>query len=174
MGDASPLLRRRSIRLRDHAYTAGAYFVTICSLERERIFGEVRDGGTILSPTGLIVLEEWTRSASLRKELQLDAFVIMPNHLHGILLIHGDDKELGARRAPLQLKREKRSLGSFVAGFKSVVTARARKELGRGHTVWQRNYDERVIRNDNDLEMKRQYIANNPARWEEDENYPFK
>lgn len=174
MADASRPCRRHSLRLRDHSYTAGAYFVTICSSGRQCIFGTVENGAVSLTPIGLIVLEEWTRSASLRKELELDAFVIMPNHIHGILPIHGHERETGARRVPLQLKREKRSLGSFVAGFKSAVTARARKDLGCACGIWQRDFYEHVIRNDRDLENLRQYVTANPSRWEEDENCPSK
>jgi len=165
------LPRRRSIRLQDYSYTAGAYFLTVCSFGRECTFGRIEDARTALSPIGIVVRDEWFRSLAVRKELELDAFVIMPNHLHGIVIIHADKDEAGARRAPLRLGRKKRALGSFVAGFKAAVTARVRKEHGHVGPVWQRNYYEHVIRGYKDLENHREYIAGNAARWEEDENY---
>jgi len=161
--------RRRSIRLREYDYAqAGAYFVTICTQHRECLFGEVVDGQARLSMPGEVVAAEWLRSARIRGEIELDAFVVMPNHVHGIVVI----RDVGAHgRAPLPSPphRPPRSLGSFVAGFKSAATKRINAIRGTpGLPGWQRNYYEHVIRDEDDLDRVRRYIAENPLRWDED------
>ena len=99
--------RRRSIRLPGYDYSQpGAYFVTICTRGRECVLGEVRSGEMVYSPVGLVVVEEWTRSASIRREIALDTFVVMPNHLHGIVFILEDASPAGVGahgRAPLPM-----------------------------------------------------------------------
>ncbi len=88
---------RRSIRLKDYDYSsAGAYFVTLCVLNRECVFGEVTDGVMMLNHHGEIVLKEWLKSAEIRKEIELDAFIVMPNHLHGIIVINHAVAAVGA------------------------------------------------------------------------------
>jgi REP element-mobilizing transposase RayT len=164
----------------------GAYFVTICTRERECIFGEVVDGGMQLNDMGRIVEEEWSCSSVVRKEIEMDAFVVMPNHIHGIVLIHANpvgahgplpgkgshSGRVGAHgRAPL--RRPPRSLGSFVAGFKASATKRInllRRTPGRA--IWHRNYYEHVIRGEKELDQIRRYIIENPLRWELDEENP--
>ncbi len=174
---------RRSIRLSGFDYSSpGAYFVTLCAYDRERIFGAVAGGEVRLSDYGRVAREEWLRSATVRPEIELDAFVIMPNHIHGVVIITGhrrDDKRgsgkgrvcVGAQGlAPLH--RPPRSLGSFVAGFKMAVTKRVNTARGRaGARVGQRNYYERVVRDDGELALARWYIRENPARWPEDDYY---
>jgi REP element-mobilizing transposase RayT len=171
---------RRSIRLKRYDYTQlGAYFVTMCTHQRDHIFGEVINGDMKLSRLGEIVREEWLRSAEIRKEIQIveDEFVVMPNHLHGINwivqsvgadgvrpTIHDAHRE-GTRRVPLQ--RAPRSLGSFVAGFKASVTSRANRELNMTR-IWQRNYYEHIVRDDRELDTIRWYILNNPLNWQLD------
>ena len=91
--------KRRSIRLKDYPYTHdGAYYVTICTHQKQCLFGTVTDDGVWLSNFGTIVAEEWEKTAQLRDYVKLDAFVIMPNHVHGIIIIQ-DDKNVGAWRA---------------------------------------------------------------------------
>lgn len=171
--------RRRSIRLKHYDYSrSGTYFVTVCTRERECLFGEVVDSKVVLSPYGQIVQEEWIKTSEIRKEIGLDLFVVMPNHLHGIVFIHNDRQgPVGAHgRAPLRnngSQRKPRSLGSFIAGFKSVVTKRINviRETP-AVPVWQRNYYEHIIRNENELICTAEYVLNNPACWTEDENHP--
>jgi len=125
---------------------AGTYFVTLCTYNRECLFGEVVDGEMHLNELGQIVHEEWLRSADIRPEMVLDAFVVMPNHLHGIIIITDapnvgahDPAAGGGKNAPnvvgahgcaplppgrAPLYRQPRSLESFIAGFKSAVTKR--------------------------------------------------
>ena len=98
--------RRRSIRLRDYDYSqAGAYFVTICAYNRTCLFGEIADGEMRLNPIGEIVVEEWTKSERVRSEIELDEWIVMPNHLHGIVWIthNSDNRNVGATgRSPLR------------------------------------------------------------------------
>ena len=105
--------RRRSIRLRGYDYSQpGVYFVTLCTHNQEHLFGEVVDGEMRLNELGQVVREEWLRSAEIRREIILDAFVIMPNHLHGIVIITDDggrttDVGVGAHgRAPLRVPNQ--------------------------------------------------------------------
>jgi REP element-mobilizing transposase RayT len=180
---------RRSTRLRTEDYTAGAFFVTIFTHERTCIFGEIDGSVMQLSDHGRIAADEWLRSGEMRPGLLLDAFIVMPNHLHGIVILDPahDAGGLGERsgyadgqqdrshqKAEISTpKRAERSLGSFVAGYKSAVTASIDAARATpGAPVWQRGYYEHVIRNDGDLDRIREYIANNPARWQLDRENP--
>ncbi|MBI4201451.1 MAG: transposase [Chloroflexi bacterium] len=171
-----PIRQRRSIRLQGYDYTLpGAYFITICTFERQLLFDVLK--------YQQVVHNQWFASASIRPELRLDAFVVMPNHVHGIVWITETDVRerlpVGAQGlAPLPQQPSKphvtpRSLGAFVRGFKSAVT-REVNALRRtpGTPVWQRNYYEQVVRTDDELNNIRQYIVDNPRKWQEDENNP--
>ncbi|MEE8640742.1 MAG: transposase [bacterium] len=177
---------RRSIRLRDYDYTSGgAYFVTICTYDRECLFGAVEGDTVRLNQYGLVAGEEWSRSAAHRPEIELDASVVMPNHVHGIVIITDDAvgaQRVGAQRvAPLLYGppaqrplsyRPPGSLGSFVAGFKMAVTKRINLLRGTpGGRVWQRNYYERIIRDDDEAARTRAYIYDNAGRWPDDDYY---
>ncbi|CAG0964143.1 hypothetical protein ANAEL_00803 [Anaerolineales bacterium] len=169
---------RHSIRLQGYDYTQpGAYFVTLVTFQRNILFGEIIDGEVILSRKGEIVREEWFASVDIRKEIRLhpEEFVVMPNHVHGIVWIEYDDAHgVGADglvgvnspmgedgihvradgrpplRQPPTTRMKPRSLGSFISGFKSSVTKRIHDELNESG-IWQRNYYERVIRNEKNL-----------------------
>jgi putative transposase len=174
---------RRSIRLPGYDYSQpGYYFVTICSYRRRAVFGEIKDGGLVLSEEGVIVREAWSRTEMLRSEIELDEFVIMPNHLHGIVIItkQQSDLQVGAQGpAPLQChsprapsQRQARSLGSLVGRFKGSVTRQVRTlRSDPGFRVWQRNYYERVIRNEREMITIQHYILENPLRWTQDQYY---
>ena len=170
--------RRLSLRLKGYDYARpGAYFVTICTHDRVCLFGEVVEGEVVPDIFGSIVQEEWFRSADIRQEIELrpDEFVVMPNHLHGIVwIIHAGVSmtPVGAHgRAPL--RRAPRSLGAFVAGFKSAATRRINARRGTpGTVVWQRNYYEHIIRDEQALGRIRAYIANNPLQWDLDRENP--
>ena len=169
--------RRESIRLKEYDYgQPGAYFVTICTHRRVCLFGEAMEDGIVLNDMGKFVEREWMISSEIRQEIQLDAFVVMPNHMHGIVVIC-DHNPVGATgRSPLHSHHRTlppKSLGSFVAGFKSSITKKINQlRATPGQPVWQRNYYEHVIRNEIDLEEIREYIQNNPLKWLEDENHP--
>ncbi|GAB4432037.1 MAG: transposase [Anaerolineae bacterium] len=180
---------RRSIRLKGYDYTQpGAYFVTMCTQERAHLFGRVVDGAMALNEYGEIVREEWFRSADVRPDVELhaDEFVIMPNHVHGIIWIvemgaDGDGIVRAQRRcAPTMTNRgvtlnnvTSGSLGAIIRAFKSAVTRRINALRGTpGAPVWQRNYYEHIIRTERALHAIRRYIAENPLRWHLDPYNP--
>lgn len=186
----SPKHHRRSMRLKGYDYTRpGAYFLTLVTHQREELFGKIDNGKMQLSSLGQIAYDEWLRSIGLRREIRLneDEFVVMPNHIHGIVWIvdpvgadgvRPDDGEgvnqrakKGASLTPLQdntSRRLPRSLGSFVAGFKAAVTSRARRELNMT-VIWHRNYYDHVIRNEREFLNFWNYIDTNPQKWREDQ-----
>ncbi|GCE62261.1 transposase [Microcystis aeruginosa] len=174
---------RRSIRLRNYDYSQpGAYFVTICTYQKQSWFGEIKNGQIYLNQLGKIVADEWLKTCKIRPNFKLDEWVIMPNHFHGIVIINdysGDDQSLGARDAPLDLgardaplQQKPNSLSSCIAGFKSAVTKRI--NLLRQNTdtpIWQRNYYESILRDEKYLAVVREYIINNPKNWPNDRDY---
>ena len=192
---------RRSLRLSGYDYSrAGAYFVTICVQDRMCLFGEIVDGVMRLNEAGTIVRDEWLRTTIIRPNVELDAFVVMPNHLHGIIVLH-DNRRGTLQRAPTIQddpalhhaptpqrpptverfgKPTSNSIPTIVRLFKSVTTKRInhlRGTPGRGTsprapTVWQRNYYEHIIRNEHSLNRIRQYITDNPLQWELDRENP--
>lgn len=166
-----PQKHRRSIRLAGYDYsTAGGYFVTICSANKRRVFGNIEDDILRLNVYGRIVAQEWERTAILRTNVILDEWIVMPNHFHGILFIDNNSLDEVAGKT-LQAN----SLGAILGQFKSVVTKRinaCREERGLSKVqVWQRNYHERIIRDENELNKTRRYIGENPLNWNTDENY---
>jgi len=224
--------RVESARLKNWDYAApGMYFITICTHNREHLLGKIDQGNMTLSDIGEIVREEWEKSFSLRAELSCDAYVIMPNHLHGILIIqpgnivetHGRASEGGMPshssttvethgcaseggmpshssttvethgcaseggmpshssttvethgRASLHpiATRSAKSISSFVAGFKSAATTRINTFRHTPHIpVWQTRFHDHIIRNEEELNKIRDYVANNPVQWDIDTLY---
>ncbi len=151
---------------------AGAYYVTICTQNRECLFGEITDGQMVLNDAGKIVADEWMKTGEIRNEIELDEWVVMPNHFHGIVMIRRGDPPVAPTPRPLPEPRPK-SIGSLMSGFKSAVTKRI-NEIRKtpGMKLWQRNYYEHIIRNQNELNRIREYIANNPMKWEFDRENP--
>lgn len=172
-------MQRRSIRLQGYDYGQdGAYFVTICAHQRMCIFGDVIGDSMHLNDWGMMVTTEWERTAILREYVALDAFVVMPNHIHGIMMIQKHTGRGMMHHAPTEpLKREfskpaAHSLPSIIGAFKSAVTRRIRRLPDGAHaTIWQRNYYEHVIRNESSLNHLRKYILHNPMRWQTDSLY---
>jgi len=163
---------RRSIRLKEYDYSqAGAYFVTVCTKHRKMIFGDIVEDGMFLSPFGLVVKECCQDLPRHYHLLELDAFIVMPNHVHGIFLITGNP-HVGAGLKPAPTSKPY-TLPEIVRALKT-FSARRINEIRKtpGIPVWQRNYYEPVIRNEIDLEETREYIQNNPLKWAEDETHP--
>ena len=160
---------RKSIRLKEYDYSqAGAYYVTIVTHKRRVLFGDVVDDKMQLNETGQLVVDVWEWLAARHSHVELDSYVVMPNHLHGIIVI--DDHRGGdSRIAPTKHK----SLGRLVGMFKTVTTKQVNLAQGTpGQRLWQRNYYERVIRNDEEWNWVREYIAGNPTQWETDAENP--
>jgi putative transposase len=163
----------RSIRLAGYDYTqAGAYFVTICAYQRQRMFGDVRTGKVTPSKIGRIVTGCWLALPRHFPHVALDAWVLMPDHLHGIILIRDDDPNLtpATPTMPIPIRRPNGtrpgSLNAIVQNFKSISTRRAnRANRTTGSHLWQRDYYEHIIRDERALDAIRRYIDANPAQW---------
>jgi REP element-mobilizing transposase RayT len=172
----NPLPSRRSIRLKGYDYAeAGLYFVTICTHDKRCTLGRVIGDRGELSPLGRLVRGHWYDLPNHHAGLELDAFVVMPNHFHGIIVMHERLRDARAQQAaPLQPTKRAQpdSLTSVIRSFKSAVSRRAARELKIGHPVWQRNYYEHIIRNGDDLDDTRNYIAANPIKWRLDRENP--
>lgn len=211
---------RRSIRLKGYDYAeAGAYFVTIAAQDRLCLFGEVVDGAVVLTEAGTMVRTAWENLSARFPEIALDAFVVMPNHLHGIIVIaasrrgepcvrpghptgdsvgdatrggqgadagQGADEGQGEHKVrPYRGRPDEHprgtapgSVGRAVQAFKSITThAYIAGVKGQEWTpfpgrLWHRNYYERIIRDDRELDRIRQYVADNPAAWPQDAENP--
>jgi putative transposase len=181
--------RVESARLRGWDYAgAGAYFVTICTKDRAPFFGDVVDGDLVLSPIGQIVADEWQKTGQIRPYVSLDEWVIMPNHLHGIIIINPvvETPRRGVstitttqRGVPTTVGRgvstpsrlQAGSLGAIVGQIKSTCTKRIRA-AGFTDFAWQTRFYDHIVRDEPSLQHIREYIAGNPARWEEDRNNP--
>ncbi len=163
---------RRSFRLRGYDYAqAGAYFVTIVTQGRQCLFGEVVESEMRLNEYGRVVVECWNGLPGHYPHVGLDAFVVMPNHVHGVLEL---TRNVGAglRPAPTSAKW-RHSLSEIVRAFKAFSSRRINELRNMpGAPVWQRNYYEHIIRNEDDLYDIRQYIIYNPAKWAEDGENP--
>jgi putative transposase len=159
---------RRSIRLPEYDYSQpGAYFVTICTYQHVHLFGNVFIGEMQLNEYGEIVLEEWLKTANLRDSVSLGEWIIMPNHFHGIIYLSTDSRGK-ARCAPTTKggqfgKPDAGSLSTIMRSFKAAVTKRIHElNSASSEPIWQRNYYEHIIRNEDDLRMISDYIATNP------------
>ena len=194
---------RQSTRLPEWDYrTPAAYFVTVCTHDRVCLFGEVVRGRMSLNAYGRVVTAEWRRTERVRDNVMLDAFVVMPNHVHGIIVITADggastDGDVSpdssgilpdgtganrgrgtARRAPTGNERRfgkprSGSLSTIVGAFKSAVTRCINRLRDTpGAPVWQRNFYERIVRHRREMDRTRTYIRQNPARWHGDRHHP--
>ena len=162
--------RRTSLRLSGWDYTQdGFYFVTVCTRKQGCFLGEIKDGLMRLSEIGNIIAEEWQKITEVRENVLLDQWVVMPNHVHGIIQIN---HSVGATRrvAPTPIGPVSGSIGAIIGQFKSITTKRIKKIDDTINSIWQRNYYEHVIRDDFDLNRIREYINNNPVQWLHDEN----
>jgi putative transposase len=170
---------RRSIRVPGYDYAQpGAYFITICAVDRTCLFGEIIDGLMQVNEDGIIVAEEWRCTEQIRRYVSVDEFVVMPNHVHGILCILDPVRRDPARRVVPAMGQPHGpsvgSIGGIIGQFKSVSTKRinARRRTP-GTRVWQRNYFEHIIRDERDLARIREYIVNNPTQWHLDRENPL-
>ena len=172
---------RRSIRLKNYNYSQkGAYFVTICTYNKKCLFGDVVDGNMSLSSVGRMAKQFWREIPRHFPNVQLDEYVVMPNHVHGIIILAN---RVGAQNfEPLRKKYSEssknkyqhiipKSISSIIRAYKSVVTHWCKND-DYTHFKWQRNYYEHIIRNEEDLNEIRGYIINNPLKWELDEENP--
>ena len=173
---------RHSTRLQNYDYTQpGGYFITIVTFQRDCLFGEIVNGEMQLSDYGKIADECWHAIPEHFPNVELGAYVVMPNHVHGIIVINDcADASASARRGPIYRAPTEQfgkpvvaSIPTIVRSFKSAVTRRIGRELNVTG-IWQRNYYEHVIRNHVDWDRIHRYIESNPSRWAEDQENPMK
>ncbi len=162
--------KRRSIRLQGYDYSAaGAYFVTLCTQNGECLFGDIIADEMMLNVAGRIVVDEWLKTAEIYNTIELDEWVVMPNHFHGIVVF--TDTVRAIRESPLQQRRNMR-LPKLIGRFK-MLTAKQINAMRHtsGTKLWQRNYWEHIIRNESEFNRIQEYIHNNPAQWKNDRMY---
>lgn len=208
---------RRSIRLKGYDYSSeGLYFITICCHNKVCLFGHVVNGAMVLNEYGQVAFNEWIKTPEIRPNVELGEFIVMPNHIHGIIRItrrgeshspniesntpdseshssdgrgvlntpdfmgesntpdFGDDYKMGESVSPQryspQLRGPSQTIGAIVRGYKSAVTKKL-NALGVGRKVWQRDYYEHIIRNEQSYYNISKYIVNNPSKWSDDKFY---
>ncbi len=167
---------RKSTRLQEYDYAQnGAYFVTLCAQNRLCLFGEIESSEMHPNESGSMVLTWLDELQTKFPNIDLDTYVLMPNHLHAIIVLYGAEIPSGVHTgAPLQNS----SLDEIMQWFKTMTTnayIRGVKERGWqsfSGKLWQRSYHDHIIRNEDDLNTHRQYILSNPACWDEDADNP--
>ena len=175
----TPRGHRRSIRLKGIDYNeVGAYYITIGTSDKVCYFGTVENERVKLSPIGEIANKYWFEISDHFNNVILDEFVVMPNHIHAILFIPGVRKTGFQYIDPLQQHQRfqhvvRKSIGSIIRSFKASVTRWCRKN-GYEYFQWQRNFYDHIIRNEKELNHRREYILNNPLKWELDKENPKK
>jgi REP element-mobilizing transposase RayT len=184
--------RIESNRLQTWDYSSsGYYYLTICTKNKKYLFGNVIDLKMELSVEGKIALQEWEKSFMIRKELLCDKYVIMPNHIHAIVIIQkplipvetqgiasqSKTQNIASKSEthnhvslPKQLMRKPKSISSFVGAYKAAVSKRI-NEIHKlmSETIWQQSFYDHIIRNEDSLHKIREYIVNNPINWQTDE-----
>jgi REP element-mobilizing transposase RayT len=163
---------RTSIRLTGYDYaSAGIYFITICTHQRECLFGEVIAGKMHLNQFGTIIRGHWLKLPNHHPHLRLDTFIVMPNHLHGLLVL----EEAIAPKGRINLDKtnpQRHGIPEIIRGFKTFSARQVnRMRQSPGLPIWQRSYHDRIVRDDIALENIRQYIQTNPESWMEDSLY---
>jgi REP element-mobilizing transposase RayT len=185
-GEPHQRKNRRTIRLRGYDYSqAGAYFVTICTQNRECFFGDIVDGAMRLNDAGEMV-EKWYRELENKfPDIRCDQYIVMPNHFHGVIVNVGADLRVCPGNAPDVHKSGEHKMGEHIGSplravvqwFKTMTTneyIRGVKQHGWqrfDRKLWQRNYYEHIVRNENELNRIREYIVNNPTQWPSDRLY---
>ena len=189
-GQAPEQSGRRSIRLKGYDYSqAGGYYVTIVTQLRESFFGKICDGEMIFNDAGRMVNIEWGSLQERFPNIETDMFQVMPNHLHGIIIIHNPEP-VGAGLVPAHATkattahatrattRVAPTIGEIVGAFKSITTHKYIQGVDEfswpvcTKKLWQRNYYEHIIRNQAGYERIAGYILDNPLTWDQDEENP--
>ena len=177
---------RRSIRLKGYDYSqSGLYFITLCTIDRTCMFGNVVEGKMQLNDIGQLVEQEWLNTIKIRHDdVRLHNYIVMPNHFHAIIEIRRGESHspqshlsqsdpssitnecnINGKDLPQRMKSPSKTVGAIVRGFKGAIS----RQLG--YTVWQRNYYEHIIRTDASYRHISNYIENNPTKWQSDKLY---
>jgi REP element-mobilizing transposase RayT len=169
---------RRSIRLSGYDYArSGAYFVTVCIQNRSCLFGSIVNGEMKLNNAGRIAQEVWEELPARFPQVGIDGFIVMPNHIHGILMVGA--QFIAPSDSPFDvIKNPARSvigrapaLGEIIRAYKAISTRKIRPTV-KADFRWQRNYYEHIVRNEESLNRIREYILNNPIQWDVDRENP--
>ncbi len=180
---------RRSIRLKNYDYSqAGAYFVTICTQGRECLFGEIKNNQMHLNEAGGMGEKVWNELPEKYPGVEIDELIVMPNHIHGIIILsvgagpcacpETETNQSLRKGQPQGVAPTRLSLPDVVHRYKSFTTSQYRTGVEQFNwlsfpgKLWQRNYYEHIIRNEDDLNSIREYIRYNPLKWDEDEENP--
>ena len=155
---------RRSIRLSEHNYSESChYFITLCASQRQSLFGNIADNNMKLNDAGMMVETIWRQLPEYYAGVELNEYVVMPNHFHAIITVV---EQGAASSAP--------TLGNILRRFKSVSAIAVNRCLNRqGQPVWQRNYYEHIIRSDQAYQNITEYIRTNPKLWQEDAYFVY-
>ncbi len=165
---------RKPLRLREFNYSSnGAYSVTIVAHERAELFGAIANDVVVANPAGVAVTDAWNTIPERFPTVELDAFMLMPNHMHGILWLLDEPSVSGvegaASSAPTTTDPRRPALGTVMRAFKSISAREVNRIDDRTGSVWQRNYFETIVHNQKQLDALRQYIEDNPLKWALDE-----
>ncbi len=163
------------MRLKGYDYSqAGMYFVTICVYNKECLLGKIVEDVMILSDCGETVRQCWNDLPYHYHNIELDAYVIMPNHFHGIIMLYENNVFVGAGLKPAPTIN-RNALSEIVRAFKTFSSRRINELRNTpGTRVWQRNYYEHVVRSEKKLQLIREYIVNNPLKWHLDRENPVR
>jgi putative transposase len=161
---------RKQIRLPDYDYSQpGSYFVTICTFNKQPIFGNIVDGAMKRNPYGEIAAACWKDIPLHYPEVKNDVSIVMPNHVHGIIVIEDGVKQADLKTAPAK----KHPLPEIIRAFKTFSAKRINELRSSGGTqVWQKGYYEHVIRDEEEFTRIGEYVLFNPAKWETDRENP--
>ncbi len=158
---------RKRQRLSDFDYTSpGAYFITVCVEDMRCTLGNVLDGRAVLHETGEIVKQQWDWLFLQYPYLVKDEYVVMPNHFHGIIHIGGNGRDRSLQDSKIK------SLSELIGAFKTTSSKKIHL-LGQRNFQWQKSFYDRVVRNEDELHLIREYIVNNPLKWTLDSNDPY-
>lgn len=165
---------RKPNRLRHFDYSAnGWYFVTICTKDKEKYFGKIENNTMILNELGEMVREYWLVIPEHFPYVILDEFIIMPNHIHGIIVIEHNNYGVGNNdRCSLQRNRNMQLLPKIISQYKSSVTRDIRKQFNNYRFRWQKSFFDHIIRDETSLQNIRTYIRFNPLKWNTDTDNP--
>ncbi len=160
------------MRLKHYDYSqAGCYFITLCVDNRESLFGKIIEDQMILNAAGAMIEKEWQALQNRFPQIELHEYIVMPNHFHAILSQQTTPRHVGTTH-PSQTTPK--TLSEIIGAFKSITTVEYLREVKTSHwknfdgKLWQRNFWEHVIRNQQSCNEIAQYIMNNPQQWEMD------
>lgn len=169
------LPKRKLHRLKNYDYGNGHFFVTICTNDKKKLLCDIVGNDALVVPSelGKYVIDSWENIAKLNNNVEIIKYVMMPNHIHGIIVIRNDDITATDKKYGFEIteRRGRRSLQGLIKDFKSVTTRIYKKEFGGKESLWQKSYYDEIIENDEHFQYAWQYIDENPRIWNEDKYF---